>query len=307
MNRTIGDLAKHAGVGVETIRFYEREGLIEQPDKPPRGSRRYTVRIARQLGLVRLARQAGLSLADARRLKGAARAPQASFCAETLETLKARLAAVEAEITQLETRRAALQSWLAHCATQQPDAPCPLYHQIRALIATATAALAIALCTPQPAAAQPAAAQLAATQPATARPAAAQSPTARPDTAQALVARFARAWNAADPVALSQLFAPAADLVAPDGLEVTGRQNIARYYAAAFANGYAASHGAGQIMQQRTVAPGLTLIDGRFTISFQPTTRRPQTGMVTLLLENGRILAWRERAGTALTPFPPAR
>ena len=54
MGRRIGDLAREAGISVETVRFYEREGLIDQPSKPARGWRNYNDVVQIQLGLVRL-------------------------------------------------------------------------------------------------------------------------------------------------------------------------------------------------------------------------------------------------------------
>ena len=58
----IGDVARTGGVGVETIRFYEREGLIEQPLKPARGWREYGERQLRQLEYVRQGQEFGLAL-----------------------------------------------------------------------------------------------------------------------------------------------------------------------------------------------------------------------------------------------------
>ena len=66
--RRIGDVAKAMGVGVETVRFYEREGLVDQPLKPQRGWREYDKLQMRQLGYVRLAREWGLSLGDLKQI-----------------------------------------------------------------------------------------------------------------------------------------------------------------------------------------------------------------------------------------------
>jgi len=58
---TIGELARAGGVGVETIRFYERRGLIEQPVRPPRGFRTYPRGALERLAFVREAQELGFT------------------------------------------------------------------------------------------------------------------------------------------------------------------------------------------------------------------------------------------------------
>jgi MerR family mercuric resistance operon transcriptional regulator len=132
--KRIGDLAKAGGVGVETVRFYEREGLIDQPLKPFRGWREYDDVALAQLGHVRLAQRIGLSLSDAKRLKKKAGGPQPQFCTDVRETVTARLAAVEAEISDLTTKQGHLRSWLDHCNQNEGQAECPLYVELKAVL-----------------------------------------------------------------------------------------------------------------------------------------------------------------------------
>ncbi len=65
---TIGRLAKAAGVNVETIRYYQRRGLLAEPTKPSGGHRRYAARILTQLAFIRRAQQLGFSLEEVKRL-----------------------------------------------------------------------------------------------------------------------------------------------------------------------------------------------------------------------------------------------
>src|SRR5438132_14109708 len=65
---TIGRLAKAAGVNVETIRYYQRRGLIDEPVKPPGGQRRYADAIVGRLGFIRRAQQLGFSLEEVKSL-----------------------------------------------------------------------------------------------------------------------------------------------------------------------------------------------------------------------------------------------
>ena len=94
------------------MRFYERQGLIDQPIKPQRGWREYGDDALLQLSYVRLAREMGLTLGDVKRLKGASGGSRAGFCKDVRETVTARLKAVEAKIAGLEADGARLSDWL---------------------------------------------------------------------------------------------------------------------------------------------------------------------------------------------------
>jgi DNA-binding transcriptional MerR regulator len=131
--KRIGDVAKAAGVGVETVRFYEREGLIDQPPRPARGWREYDEAALAQLSQVRLAQTVGLTLRDMKQMKTRAKGPQPAFCAGVRELVSARLAAIEAEIAELQKKRAALRNWRRLCARREGKPDCPLYEQVNAL------------------------------------------------------------------------------------------------------------------------------------------------------------------------------
>ena len=63
---TIGHLAKEAGVNVETIRYYQRRGLLEEPEKPIGGHRRYPRVALDRIAFIRRAQKLGFSLAEVR-------------------------------------------------------------------------------------------------------------------------------------------------------------------------------------------------------------------------------------------------
>src|SRR5256885_351248 len=65
---TIGRLAKAAGINVETIRYYQRRGLIDEPRKPLGGHRRYPADVVRKLAFIRRAQQLGFSLEEVKAL-----------------------------------------------------------------------------------------------------------------------------------------------------------------------------------------------------------------------------------------------
>lgn len=132
MTRRIGDAARSAGVGVETVRFYEREGLIEQPLKPLRGWREYDEAAMLQLGYVRQARALGLTLKNMREIKGLSSGTQPPFCQGVRATVSSRLAEIDKEIATLSRKRTALRRWLAQCKRREPGS-CPLYAQLRSI------------------------------------------------------------------------------------------------------------------------------------------------------------------------------
>src|ERR1700728_2905054 len=115
MPKRIGDVARAAGVGVETVRFYEREGLVDRPLKPERGWREYDETALLQLGRVRLAQKMGLTLRDAKSLTARAKAPQKESCRHVRETVSARFETIEKELATLEAKRILLKRWLTQC------------------------------------------------------------------------------------------------------------------------------------------------------------------------------------------------
>ena len=68
LNLTIGGVAKAAGVNVETLRFYQRLNLLEEPAKPPGGVRRYSDAAVSRVRFIKRAQELGFSLAEIRRL-----------------------------------------------------------------------------------------------------------------------------------------------------------------------------------------------------------------------------------------------
>jgi DNA-binding transcriptional MerR regulator len=135
MKKRIGDVAKAAGVGVETVRFYQRVGLLDEPEKPHRGWRAYGKTEQLQLRYVKLARRMGLSVADIAKLKKRAAAGRAGFCTGVRDVVAQRLAAIEAELAELQRTRDELASWLSLCKARGASSECPLYREVSAIMA----------------------------------------------------------------------------------------------------------------------------------------------------------------------------
>lgn len=122
---TIGRLANAAGVGVETVRYYQRRGLIEAPDVgsgPYRGVRRYNADHLRRLRFIRSAQAAGFTLGEIGELLALDASEDRP---RALELARERLAALDAKIAELETARASL-SLLARECGDGAMGPCPI-------------------------------------------------------------------------------------------------------------------------------------------------------------------------------------
>lgn len=112
---TIGKAARNAGVGVETIRFYERKGLIDQPLKPlDAGFRVYPEETIQRIRFIRQAQAIGFSLHEINELLSL-RADPAADCSNVREQASVKLAEVNRKITRLEDIRDALQDLIAAC------------------------------------------------------------------------------------------------------------------------------------------------------------------------------------------------
>ena len=116
----IGDLARAGGVGVETIRFYQRRGLLNEPPRAA-GARRYSPDDVRRLRSIRAAQTAGFTLDEIGCLLGLK--PDDRMTARRLA--QSRLEAIDTKIATLTAMRKALAELADACTTGQPG-PCPI-------------------------------------------------------------------------------------------------------------------------------------------------------------------------------------
>ena len=122
---TIGQLARDAGVNVETIRFYQRKGLIARPSRPAAGYRRYDEEASRRIRFVREAQELGFSLAEIRQLLSLRVDPTTS-CAAVKDTAEAKIASIDEKIAALQTMRKALVEITNSCSGEGPTTACPI-------------------------------------------------------------------------------------------------------------------------------------------------------------------------------------
>ncbi|MES1927184.1 MerR family DNA-binding protein [Salinisphaera sp. T31B1] len=123
MSYSIGQLAKTADTGVETIRFYERRGLMPEPPRAASGYRRYPPGAADRLRFIRRAKQLGFTLDEITTLLGLQAGGER---AEVKGIALAKLSEIEARLADLERMRAALQDMTRRCSGEGPVAGCPI-------------------------------------------------------------------------------------------------------------------------------------------------------------------------------------
>jgi MerR family mercuric resistance operon transcriptional regulator len=126
---TIGRLARAAGVGVETVRYYQRRGLLPQPARPMGGFRYYNAETLEQLRSVRRAQRAGFSLAEISILLRLDRIRDRR-AAQRLAGQK--ISEIDQQIDALQKLREALSGLTRACERGTADIPCPILEAFRA-------------------------------------------------------------------------------------------------------------------------------------------------------------------------------
>jgi DNA-binding transcriptional MerR regulator len=122
---TIGELALRTGVSAETIRYYEREGVVPRAARRGAGHyRRYEEGDAERLRFVRRARDLGFSLDEVRELLALANGSPSRSCADVNRIARAHLAQVDTKLAQLAALRVELDRVIGECDGEVPVSDC---------------------------------------------------------------------------------------------------------------------------------------------------------------------------------------
>ena len=124
---TIARLAEAAGVGVETVRFYQRSGLLAEPEKPATGYREYSHADVQRIRFIKRAQTLGFNLGnitDLLELDG----PQ--VCAVTHDLALNKLHLVDEKIAALQSIRNALQGMVRQCESKHERGVCPIIQSL---------------------------------------------------------------------------------------------------------------------------------------------------------------------------------
>jgi MerR family transcriptional regulator, copper efflux regulator len=122
---TIGQVARRAGFGIETIRFYERNGLIEQPPRRPSGYREYPESVILRLRFIKRAKELGFSLKEIKELLSL-RVDPTTTCSDIRERTTAKITDIDGKIQSLESIKHVLTELTTSCGGMGPLSQCPI-------------------------------------------------------------------------------------------------------------------------------------------------------------------------------------
>ena len=119
---SIGAAAKISGVNIETIRYYEREGVVEKAERARNGRRLYDDEAVANLRFVKRCRELGFSISDIKMLLKLSH-QTAGSCDEVRKLSEANLTSVAAKIADLTNMKLALEELIASCRSGQTECP----------------------------------------------------------------------------------------------------------------------------------------------------------------------------------------
>lgn len=128
-NLTIGALAKAAGVGVETVRFYQRKGLVREPPRPYGQIRRYAAADAARIRFIKAAQELGFSLAEVGDLLSL---EDGGACRDVQRLAQHKLADVRRRLARLRRIERSLAALIGRCETTRGRVACPIIASLEA-------------------------------------------------------------------------------------------------------------------------------------------------------------------------------
>ncbi len=125
---SIGQVAKQTGVSVETVRFYEQQGLIAKPQRTSSGYRQYPPETTKRVRFIQRAKAAGFTLKDIGELLALKRDPNAS-CSEVKQRAFEKIDEVDRKIKDLQEIRTALDRLATKCSGSGGLDDCPILEE----------------------------------------------------------------------------------------------------------------------------------------------------------------------------------
>ena len=126
---TVSNLAKAAGVNPHTVRYYEREGLLERPLRSAAGYREYDRSALGRLRFICQAKQIGFTLREIRELMGLnSEKPQSCGCVQ--KVVEEKLSDLEEKMKAMRRMKKLLQCLLDRCTESASDTPCPVLEHL---------------------------------------------------------------------------------------------------------------------------------------------------------------------------------
>lgn len=122
----IGQLAKRAQVGVETVRFYERQGLLSEPDRRPSGYRQYDESVVARLDFIRKSKDLGFTLSEIKELLGLWFDAQ-TRCEHVRQRAERKITDIEDKLRTLQNMKRSLRKIIRQCESRDAVEECPLW------------------------------------------------------------------------------------------------------------------------------------------------------------------------------------
>lgn len=122
---TIGKVARDAGVGIETVRFYEREGLLAKPDRTTSGYRQYDQEVIDRLRFIKRAKELGFTLKEIKELLSLKVDPTTT-CAEVKSQAEEKIDDIANKIRTLQNMKKALVKLTKECSGSSSSSECPI-------------------------------------------------------------------------------------------------------------------------------------------------------------------------------------
>ena len=126
---TTGQVAREAGVNVETIRFYERKGLIQEPPRRESGYRQYPSRVVNRIRFIKRAQELGFSLKEIDELLEL-RADGPEACPDVQTRAEAKIVDIENKLHTLQKMQAVLKKLIRECSHHTPEDACPILESL---------------------------------------------------------------------------------------------------------------------------------------------------------------------------------
>jgi len=122
MAKTISKVAKEIGINIETVRFYQRKGLINQPIKPAQGYRHYPEETVNRIRFIKRSQELGFTLSEIESLLVLNDSP----CSQVQQLATQKLIAIQKKQADLQLLEQALIEHLNQCKSNKDDSHCPI-------------------------------------------------------------------------------------------------------------------------------------------------------------------------------------
>ncbi len=126
---SIGQVALQTGVGIETVRYYERRGLLEKPPRKESGYRQYPPEAILRLRFIKKAKEVGFSLKEIKELLSL-RLDATATCEDVRRRTEAKILDIEQKIQGLQKMKQALTDLTAACDGQGSASECPILQML---------------------------------------------------------------------------------------------------------------------------------------------------------------------------------